>query len=101
MYVYRLVSYAGIILGISVRVKHQVECLDFITPMHTRVDRAGADQGRESWVVLGRMPPCRSPPRTLCTIHAQTTAHYACHISLHSMHAPPLLQSSDQPLLGV
>ena len=56
MYVYRLVSYAGIILGISVRVKREVKCLDFIAPMHTRVDRAGADQGREAWVVLGRMP---------------------------------------------
>ena len=93
MYVYRLVSYAGIILGISVWVKHQVECLDFITPMHTRVDRAGADQGREEGMGSARQnaPMHADPHSERCALfmHRQLRT-IACHIIPHSicMHPP-------------
>ena len=51
----------------------------------------------EALIFLGEDAP-RSPPRTLCAIHTQTTVHYACHINPHSICMPPLLQSPDQPL---
>ena len=101
MYVYRLVSYAGIILGISVQVKHQVECLDFITPMHTRVDRAGADQGREEGMGSARQnaPMHADPHSERCALfmHRQLRT-----MRVTSFHIPyvctPLLQFPDQPL---